>query len=100
MTGRQGLGLEAWGPGILSLPPPCHRRVALALGQDGVERPRYLDDHKALGVPGHPGEFGHQLPEPRPTFRVNHPTWGQEGARRLSPRRSLACGTPPPPPQV
>lgn len=57
---------------------------------------QYLDNHEALGVPGHAGEFGHQLPEPRPAFRVNHPTWGRAEAQHLSPSGS-PCAAPPPP---
>lgn len=45
----------------------------MLLGQGWCGKAQYLNDHKALGVPRHAGELGYQLPEPRATFRINHP---------------------------
>lgn len=61
---------------VLSLPTLCGS-VLFGHTQGWSGKAPYLDDHKALGVPGHAGEFGHQLPEPWSTFRVYHPTWGR-----------------------
>ena len=87
---RAGLG----GPRPRSQPLPTLCRAVLSHRQGCGGEVQYLDDHKALGVPGHAGEFGHQLPEPRPTFRINHPTWGQEKAQHLRSGGSLCAALP------
>lgn len=35
---------------------------------------------KFWGIPGHAGGFGQQLPEPRPMFRIHHPTFDHDPA--------------------